>query len=92
MADPLIINRIRALEVVEHLSAGATGSDLSREDKAMLIDAVEHDLNTESARAAVSEERLTKIEEQVQVLADAIADCAPAEAVDAVEQTVKGKT
>jgi hypothetical protein len=41
-------------------------------DKATLTDAVEHDLDAESQRTAASEERLTKIEGQLQVLSDAI--------------------
>ena len=58
----------------------------------MLTDAVEHDLDAESQRAAAGEERLAKIEGQLRALSDAIiVKAALADAVDGTVQTVEDK-
>jgi DNA-binding response OmpR family regulator len=60
MSDDLpTVNRIKAVEMVSHLSGG---EDMSLKDKAALEDALEQDFDTASDQAADDQERLTKVD------------------------------
>ena len=83
------VNRTKAVDIIAALSAGA---ELSQEDRTMLEDAVEQDLDATSHDAAHDEDRLKKLEGQVHALSDAvIAIGEPSDAVDGAVQRVKDK-
>jgi hypothetical protein len=81
------VNRVKARDMMTH---GSSTHGMSPKDQAELEDAIEQDLDTASHQAADSEERLTRVEGQVQALSDAIIVIAePSAAVDGAVRAVK---
>jgi hypothetical protein len=81
--------RIQAIGIVANSSARA---QLSPEDRRVLEDAIEKDLDAADHRALEDHERVEKLEGQVHALSDAIVAIAePSATVDGAVQTVKDK-
>ena len=86
------VNHIKAVDMMKNLSMGDGVDALSPEDRTMIEDAIEADLDAESQHAANDEARLTKLEGQVHAQSEAIIAIAqPSDAVDGAVQTVKDK-
>jgi hypothetical protein len=63
--------KTKASDLVREVSA-QEGDHVSDAFRGSLIDAVEHDLRARSVEAAMTEERLAKVETQTRVLSDAV--------------------
>ncbi len=62
-------NRLKALDI---LKASEAHPHLSHDDRTNLEDAIEHDLDTASASAALDKERIATLEGQMHAVAEAI--------------------
>jgi hypothetical protein len=82
MSDTPTINRRKAVEMMARSSAAG---DLSQEDRTLLEDAIEHDLNVDAQHAVDGEERLLKIEALMQALTD------PIQGIDTALQALEGR-
>jgi hypothetical protein len=82
-------NRIKAVGL---LARSSSIDVLSPEDRKMIEDAIEQDLDAASRQVAADHGRLQKLEGQVEALSDAvIAIAEPSDIVDGAVQTVKDK-
>ena len=90
MSDSLTtVNRTKALAIVE---TACRHSGVSEKDKTIMVDAVEQDLDIASQQATDGEGRLSKVEQQIHAMADAIVAIAePSAAIDGAVQAVKDK-